>query len=144
MSDKEKIIAPEEIAEMLGEEDPRRAAYFCGYELFKRVYQVQARIINRTGEACCVCLFTVTSSDGSLPDDLFMDFFRESIRENLRASDVVTRSGPTQFMTLLRGSDVASAEMVCNRLIDTFEKAHPDADVKADFLICPMQATVFK
>ncbi len=103
-----------------------KGAFRCNYEIFKSIYQLEARSIVRTGRSIHIALITISDYKGEVPDaetlKPAMDELFDSIVYNLRKNDVVSRYSATQLIVMLPITTFESGEKVLVRLIDKFKK----------------------
>ena len=123
---------------MRGEYNPKKA-FFCGFDLFKNIYQLESRRAKRTGTCLHVALVTVTAPGGAA--------LSESIREKvmgqvetvvasaLRQSDVVTRYSKCQYMIMLPGANLENSELVMNRIVRAYQNRHPRSLVQITYML---------
>jgi len=121
------------IKDSLTEHERKQGCFFCEYEFFKNVYQLEARSAARTGQVVFVCLLTLTNAHGEIPDkkvlNRAMDRLRESILRSLRRGDVFTRYSVSQFLVMLPTTTFENGEKVIQRIAKTFRKENPKAPV---------------
>ena len=48
----------------LQEVEDAKGAFFCEYEIFKEIYQLEARAQSRSGQTIFLCLLTITDAKG--------------------------------------------------------------------------------
>lgn len=118
-----------------------KGAYFCtDYDVFKSIYQVQARMIMRTGFSIHIGLITMTDRQGNVPPSNviqpMMETLRESVTGSLRKGDVVWRYNSAQLVVMLPMTTYESAEMVMNRLLANFRKVNKRNDIELRTMLC--------
>lgn len=128
------------------QEDPEGGrAYFCDYEIFKNLYRIQARSINRTGQSIIVALMSLSDGEGSLVDGSAaiaqVNLFREAILRSLRMGDAVSAYSASQFILMLPLTNLENAEMVMRRIIRKFESSYKEQDMKIIYTIRPVEPT---
>lgn len=104
-------------------------AYLCEYSVFRQIYRVEARRITRLGIAEYILMLTVQARDERFPsgdEDILtgraMDALERVICRYLRAGDVVSRYGPTQFIVMLPTCSYESGTGVAERICRNFKK----------------------
>lgn len=132
--------------EHLREENPRKGAIVCDYELLTRFYQIEARQIMRSGDVCHIAMFTISAPfNGKLTRrirDNAMNNLQEILRSGLRSGDMVARCSPTQFVVLLPQANYENSCMVCDRIHRAFFRQYPHAAVEITANVQPLQPTV--
>jgi len=135
-------VSPETLLEQLNESGPISGALLCDYDFFKMLYQAKARMIARSGDAIHIALLTVRGRMGKEPArrslELAMDNLETLIRHSLRKGDVVTRCSASQFAVMLPQANFENSEMVCRRIIDSFERQYPHSPVGIDAFVHPI------
>ena len=133
------IIAPEEISELLREQEEIRGALVCDYDFFKMLYQSHARSIVRSGNVIHIALLTLKNrnkkevSQRSL--DLAMSSLEKHLAAALRKGDVITRCSATQYLVMLPCANYENSCRVCQRFIYSYERKHPHSPVYIDYVV---------
>lgn len=131
------------IKEELQEDGENACAYFCDYEIFKNLYRIQARGINRTGQSIIVALLSLSDDEGALVNGTAaiaqVNLFRDSILRSLRRGDAVSAYSAAQFIVMLPLTNLENAEMVMRRIIRRFESAYKRKDMKIIYTIRPVE-----
>jgi hypothetical protein len=98
----------EAIRSELLENHRTRGAFICEYAVFKEIYNLQIRNLERLGVPMFLALIMVNSVDGlPLPPlnlDEIMQGLLEILRANLRKGDAITHYLPAQCALLIRRS----------------------------------------
>ena len=82
----------EDLLDEIREKDKPESVFFCDYQIFRQIYQMEARRIDRIGAAEHIALFTLkkrTSADSVFIEE--MNILEEAIRTSLRTGDVASR-----------------------------------------------------
>lgn len=116
----------DEIQSRLMEEDPRaRGGYSCTYPVFRGIYQLTERTMDRGGQSVFLMLCTIVDSkgnpmkDGPMLEEL-TDRLKKSIFSSIRRSDVVCRYGKGQYLVLLANTTMENCKIVQKRINDHF------------------------
>ncbi len=132
----------EMIKEDLQEASRAEGAFFCEYEVFKNMYQLEARSAARTGQAMFVGLLTMTNLSGEVPDlkmlDSCMEKLQNCVRVSLRRGDVVSRFSPTQFVLMLPTLTFENGQMVMERIVKRFRRDFPRLQVMVQTNLQPL------
>lgn len=114
--------AKNELTEQPGEQ----SAYFCEYEVFKSIYRLFARSVERTGQTSFIASVCASCEPPgfSSPREraIVMEKLLASIRVSLRQGDVITRLSPVQYLLLLPNLCYEEAQAVLARIIRCFRK----------------------
>lgn len=112
------------VCDDLEEAAGNEGAYFCEYEIFRNIYRLETRSIQRTGESLYLMLVTVCGRDGMVPPQRLlvkaMDKLKKVLLNSLRKNDVVSMYSRSQFVLLLYSLTYENAEMVKSRLERNF------------------------
>lgn len=116
------------IQESMQEENQSQGAFFCEYSVFRDLYQLEKRSIERTGDSIFLCLLTVCEEDCELPKSFIlnraMTHLATAIASSLRLGDAYTRYSVSQYMIMLPTASYENGEMVLERIIRNFRKLY--------------------
>lgn len=123
-------------------EEGSNGAFYCEYPVFRDLYQLERRAIERTGDSIYLCLMTLSDLDGEVPKmnilNKAMEHLNTAIRSSLRCSDVYTRYSVSQFIILLPTVTAEKGEMVLKRITSNFRKLYNRRDLSIDYKLQPM------
>lgn len=120
------VMDMDKLMEDIKERDKKSGAFLCDYQIFRQIYQIEARRIDRLGVAEYVVFFTlhfkgdVTKVDQMLLDGV--DVLEEAILSSLRTGDVVSQCSKNQFVVMLQLCSYESALKVIKRIQDKFHR----------------------
>lgn len=113
---------------------------FCGFEVFKEIFQMQCRQRNASGYAGTLLLFSVNMSfdpfQGKMEHykaERIVDRFGDCLNISLRRGDVVSKLSDYQYVVMLNGCKIEDAGSVIERINCIFERNYPqymDAQIK--------------
>ena len=130
-------ISPETAQEQLTEQGQIDRALICDLDLFKMLYQAQARTIVRSGQVIHTALLSLKPRDKREVSDrsiaIAMDNLEEHMSAALRKGDVIARCSASQFMVMLPSANYENSCMVCRRIIKAFEKRYPHSPIYVDY-----------
>ncbi len=116
----------DEIQEKLMEEDPDASGgYACSYPIFRGIYQLTERTMERGGQSVYLMLCTIVDSkgnpmkEGTMLDDL-TSRLKDAIFRSIRRSDVVCRYGKGQYLVLLANTTMENCKIVQKRINQNF------------------------
>ncbi|MCR5785545.1 MAG: winged helix-turn-helix domain-containing protein [Eubacterium sp.] len=118
----------EEAKEEMGEFDPG-GVFMCGYEVFKIIYQLEARRMSRLGISEFVLLLSLLPQNykegefNQIQKAMVknaMPKMEKIIMKALRTGDVVAKYSESQYIMLLPSCDFESGMIVANRLSGEF------------------------
>ncbi len=112
------------IQQDLIEKDLVNEAYYCEYNIFKEIYRLEARRLDRFGVSIYCCLITCdvtlpippTSKLYASTTKKMMEVVKKVLLQDLRAGDVVSRYSKSQYVTLLPTCSVESTHIIMERI----------------------------
>ena len=118
-----------------------RGAFFCDYDIFKNIYRLQSRMLQRNGAAVYFALFTIVDVQGDMPGK---EVIKKSITllknimvDSLRMSDVVSKYSTLQLVALLPYTSYENGQKVCERIEEQFRNKNKNFKIK---LVSRLQA----
>lgn len=148
LKDLYKIIRDEEhgvttdlsiIQESMQEQQRTDGAYYCEYSVFRDIYQLEQRAIERTGDSIYLCLLTVRLENGELPKTSVMvramDALNRAISGSLRRGDVYARYSIAQYIVLLPTASYENGCSVMKRITTSFKKEYFRKDLVIDYAL---------
>lgn len=125
------------IREILLEGGTSKGAFCCEPSVFRDIYQLETRAIERTGDSIFLCLLTISNLKGELLKPAVqtraMDELGESIRNSLRRGDIFSRYSVSQYLMLLPTSTYENGENVLKRIIQNFKKEYSRKDLSITY-----------
>lgn len=107
----------------------RDGAFFCEYEAFKYIYQLELRESHRSQRPVFLCIITVTDTEHQplTPKQLSRVMMKLGavIGRSLRSSDVYARYSASQFVMLFPGANDEVCNMVLQRVIKFYKRENP-------------------
>lgn len=117
------------LLEEIQETERLNGAFICDYHIFRQIYRIEVRRIERSGMAEHMLLLTIRKRSTRHSDKLSekannegMEALELAIRCCLRAGDVASRYSPTQYVVLLPMCSYESGIMVAERIQKYFRK----------------------
>lgn len=127
----------------LQEVQDARGAFYCEYEIFKEIYQLEARAQMRSGQTVFLCLLTITDANGErLKQKTLspaMDKLMNAIGTSLRHGDVYTRFSISQYLVMLPCVTLENGEMVMERIIRRFRRDNPRSTAVIHYNVQPIE-----
>ena len=121
------------IRNQLQESSQERGAFVCEYAMFREIYNLQMRNLERLGASMFLGIIMVgDANDASLDairQDNVMSGLVDICKENLRKGDIVTHFAPTIVALLLPTVNYETGHMVMERLRQLFYKRYPNSDI---------------
>ena len=121
------------IRSQLQESSLERGAFVCDYGMFREIYNLEMRNLERLGASMFLGIIMVgdandTSLD-SIRRDNVMGGLVDICRENLRKGDIITHFAPTIVALLLPTVNYETGRLVMERLRQLFFKRFPNSDI---------------
>lgn len=117
-------------------------ALVCEYTVFKEIFQVQMRNIERLGYTLFLAIVMVSKLNGQPMDSLkqgnLMRDLLEIMRLNLRKGDIITHYSPTMIALLLPTVNYTTGDAVMERIKRKFYEKHPNSSVRFSYRIAPL------
>lgn len=110
---------------MFSDSDKPSGGYFCSYPVFRGIYQLACRRMERSNYVTYLMLCSLVDKDGKLiaekqmPDSL-METLKESIADSIRKCDAFMQYSGCQYLLLLMLNDEAEADLVEQRINQAF------------------------
>lgn len=109
-----------------------RGAFVCDYEMFKAIYNLEMRNLERLGTTMFLGIIMVGDDDNgsdSIRQDNIMNGLIEILRDNLRKGDIITHFSPSVIALLLPTVNYKTGSMVMERIRQLFYKRYPNSDI---------------
>lgn len=123
-------------------ENDRQDAYVCEYAVFKEIYNLQMRNLERAGTTMFLGIVMVRAYDGQPMDAMrqntIMEGLLQILSRNLRKGDVITRFGPSMFAMILPTVNYASGNMIMERIKRLFYRKYPNSNIMLDYRVGPL------
>ena len=134
----------ESICRQLYQSSREQGAFVCDFPVFKEIFNLQIRNIERLDTTMFLAVVMVSKIDGeqmeSLKQENVMRGLMEILRMNLRKGDVITHFSPTMVAMLLPTVDYSTGDSVMERLKQKFYQAYPNSNVLFSYRIAPLTA----
>ena len=134
----------ESICRQLYQSSREQSAFVCDFAVFKEIFNLQIRNIERLGTTMFLAVITVSGTDGgqmeSIRQENVMRGLMEILRNNLREGDVITHFSPTTVAMLLPTVDYNTGDGVMDRIKQKFYQAYPNSTVLFNYRIAPLSA----
>lgn len=117
------------------------SAYYCDYSVFKEMYRLEARRLQRFGISIYCCLITCdvvlpipeTSKLYASTMQKAMEQVKTLLLKQLRAGDVVSSYSHSQFVLLLPTSSFESMKLVVERVSKAFAQVEVSKQTKLSY-----------
>lgn len=113
-------------------------AFFCEYQIFKHLYQLEIRDSQRTGISINICLLTVNGADGELPSqnplNKAMQRLQDCVSRSLRGSDIFSRYSVSQYVIMLLNTNEQTGELIMKRIEKAFKRENTNKDIELSYV----------
>ena len=130
------------IREELRESGEQRGAFICEYTVFKEIFNLQMRNLERLGSTMFLAVIMVSGLNGkpmeSMKQEKVMEDLTEILRTNLRKGDTIARFNTTIMALLLPTVNYTTGRMVMERIKILFYKKFPNSNMVFNYRIGPL------
>ena len=138
----------EKVQSTIEEEDEMGGAFVCEYEIFKEIYQLQRRLIQRYNSTMFLALITVSNTYEQRFDNLVLDNIMKQLlytaRTNLRRGDTISRYSAMQYVILLPSVTYETGKMVMERIKKAFYKEYVKSSVMLTYKLRPLSVNKYE
>ena len=119
-ADKNLEFNLESICNELREDTGEHGAFVCEYPVFKEIFNIQMRNIERLGSTIFLAIVMVSNINGqpmeSVKQSRIMHGLVDILKGNLRRGDAVTHFSPTMIAVLLPTVNYTTGDTVMERM----------------------------
>ncbi len=134
----------ESIRNELRESGDRRGAFVCEYAVFKEIFNLQMRNLERLGATMFLAIIMVSPYNDKEIDTMrqnqIMDGLLDILKQNLRKGDTITRFAPTIFALLLPTVNYNTGGMVLERIKRVFYRSYPNSNIVFNYRVGPLSS----
>ncbi len=134
----------ESIRNELMESSEQRGAFICEYVVFKEIFNLQIRNLERLGSTMFLGLIMISNLDGQplevMRQDTLVQGLVDILRHNLRKGDTVTHFTPTIIALLLPTVNFQTGRIVMERVKKLFYQKYPNSSVAFNYRIGPLSS----
>lgn len=132
----------ESIRNELRESGEQRGAFVCEYTVFKEIYNLQMRNLERLGSTMFLAVIMIGNPEepigDSIKQDNIMNGLLEILRTKLRKGDTITHFSPTMFALLLPTVNYTTGNMVMERVKRLFYLRFPNSNIPFNYRVGPL------
>ena len=134
----------ESIRNELRESGDRRGAFVCEYSVFKEIFNLQMRNLERLGATMFLAIVMISPYNDKEIDTMrqnnIMNGLLEILKQNLRKGDTITRFAPTIFALLLPTVNYNTGGMVLERIKRVFYRNYPNSNIVFNYRVGPLNS----
>ena len=125
------------IQKTLNEESFEKGAFICEYGIFKEIYHLEARCLERSGGTIFIQLINIESEGhraikSEKLDKIVNDVINVTSKV-LRKGDVISRYSPNQIILLLPMVNVEDGSIIMDRIKKTYKKEYPKSNIEMNY-----------
>lgn len=132
------------IRDELQESGDQYGAFVCEYSVFKEIYNLQMRNLERLGSTMFLGLIMVGDQENpemdSIRQDSIMNTTLDILRKNLRKGDTICHLSVNTFALLLPMVNFTTGNTIMERIKRFFYKRYPNSDVAFSYRIGPLSS----
>ncbi|MDO4572905.1 MAG: BTAD domain-containing putative transcriptional regulator [Clostridia bacterium] len=141
-ADQEMEADIEKVQSMLEEDEATSGAFVCEYEIFKEIYQLQRRMVERYNSTMFLALLTIGNTFEQGFDPLVLDSIMKHLldvtKKNLRRGDTVSRYSAMQYVVLLPAVTYETGKLVMERVKSAFYAEQVKSTVMLNYKLRPL------
>ena len=126
----------------LSESDSAKGAFVCEYSVFKDIYNLLERSLERLGLTMFIVLCRVGTVDGQPIEPMVMDDVMKKLlcvmRNNLRRGDTISQFSPSQYALLLTTVNYDTCKMVVERIRRAFYSDLSNSNIMFTYRMGPI------
>ena len=131
------------ICQDLQSESGESTAFVCDYSIFKDIYKLNTRNLERLNITIFLRLITVLPTEEKEHTDLLlldkvMNLLLDALKHNLRKGDTISRYGPSQFAILLPAVNHKAGTIALERVKKAFYSQNSIPDFVIRYNIKPI------
>lgn len=130
----------------LRESTNEHSAFMCDYTVFKRIFNIQIRNIERLGSTMFLAIVMVNEMSDrpmdSMKQNHIMRELLEIMETNLRKGDIFTHFAPTMVALLLPTVNYNTGDIVMERLKQKFYQKFPNSNLTFSYRIAPLSTNM--
>ena len=119
-----KPVDVDELAQALVEQDDDQGTFYCDFDVFKKIYQMNVRSARRSSKLRYLVLLTLVNKGEAISNDLLnkeSDILKDVILADLRKNDVFSKCNPTQYSLIISTPSEEGCHKAVSRIIQRFE-----------------------
>ena len=141
-ADQEMEADIEKVQNMLEEDTDGHGAFVCEYEIFKEIYQLQRRMLERYNGTMFLALLTISNTYEQRFDNLVLDNIMKQLlhvsQTNLRRGDTISRYSVMQYVILLPSVTYETGRLVMDRIKKAFYNEYVKSSVVLTYKLRPL------
>lgn len=126
------------------DEENAKGAFLCTTDVFKHLYNLEARRSERNGQSIYLGMITLSAkNDDPVLLNSKMGCLQDTLLNSLRLGDVVSRWNESQYLILLPEITLENAEMVMRRINFNFKRFANNEQLQLNTSVKPVRPGTF-
>ncbi len=127
----------EQLEENLSFSQDQESTFYCDFDVFKNIYQVNVRSARRSMKARVLALLTLEDATHSLTERELIEeseILRKVISSSLRKNDVFSKFNMTQYSLIIASPDLHGAQIAVERIVRSYQEKqkHQESHLKTE------------
>lgn len=123
----------EDLEATLGDEKDTEKTFYCNFDIFKNIYQLNLRSVRRAEKRHYLLLLSLLPKKDIKPDSFkikkIMEVLYELLATSLRKNDVYTRASLNQYSVMVTVMEDIDIDIVKARILEAFNEINTDTDI---------------
>ena len=132
----------EAIRNELRESSEYRGAFVCDYAVFKEIYNLQMRNLERLGSTMFLAVIMIGDPEmrdiGNIQQESIMSGVLDILRSNLRKGDTITHISPTLIAIMMPTVNYSTGNMVMERIKRLFYRKYASSNIAFNYRVGPL------
>ena len=113
-----------ELEQQLKENVRNEGTFYCDFDVFKNIYQMNLRSARRSSRSRYLVLLTMQQPEGLKEEaqQRESDILRDVITTELRKNDVFTKCSPFQYSLIIATTSIEGCDKAISRILDRFQQ----------------------
>jgi Response regulator containing CheY-like receiver and SARP domains len=117
------------------EKQDHKGGFYCTFDMFKHIYDLSLKAIQREDKSYYLILFSILSHNGMDKKARVLNKLRNIILSSIRSSDVCARVNDYQFILLVKCCDYDDTYIIIQRISQLFYKAYSSRQYRLSYSI---------
>ena len=121
-------------------------AFECEYAVFREIFNLQMRNLERLGSGMYIAVIMIASMDGEPINPLKLNDIMRGLsgvlKKHLRKGDTYTHFSPSQYALLLPTVNIETGRMVIERIKRYFYQRFPNSNVMFSYRVGPLSSNM--
>ena len=118
-------INVEELERNLSSDNNNDDTFYCDFDVFKNIYQINVRSARRSMKARILTLLTLVDTSGDLDEKAIRqeaDILKEVIANSLRKNDVYSKFNMSQYSLIIASPNLDGARVAIERITQSYNE----------------------